>query len=515
MKRRSFIKHAGHCLAIPGILGSFGFGSAPFSVSKLMQAAQEMDRVLVLIFLSGGNDGLNTVVPLSQYGKYHTLRPEVVLPENSLHKLKGTNLALHPSLGYLKDLFDEKRLSLVQSVGYPEQNFSHFRSTDIWLSGSRADEYLSSGWTGRYLNHLFPSYPDGYPNEEFTDPLAIEIGRGGSLLFQGPSSSMGMTISNPEDFYRLLAEETGVVPNTLAGNKLEHIQLIAQQSQAYGKVVRDASAKVSTQKNYPNTQLANQLKIVARLIAGGLKTPVYMVKIGGFDTHASQVDSLDHTKGKHATLLSSLNGAIKAFMADLAYLNVDDKVVGMTFSEFGRRIVSNSSYGTDHGAAAPMFVFGNRVNGGVFGTDPVLPTQRSVNSNIEQQFDFRQIYSSILEQWFAVNQMDENSIMLEELETIPIIEDLAFKDISIERDTLSVFPSPIQDDTRIAFTADGNPVRVDLYDYMGRHVKLLYKGAPVFGKKMFNWNTRDLQNGVYVVRVTGSTFSHSRKVVKR
>lgn len=185
MKRRSFIKHAAHSLAIPGFLSSLGGKSFGNTLDTLLKLAIDTDRVLVLIYLEGGNDGLNTVIPLGNYSGLTKVRPHVVMPENSLLALDGKDFALHPSLAGFRSLYEENRLQVVQSVGYPQQNFSHFRSTDIWMSASEATEIVPTGWTGRYLEATHPSYPDTYPNLDFPDPLAVEIGYGASMLFQG------------------------------------------------------------------------------------------------------------------------------------------------------------------------------------------------------------------------------------------------------------------------------------------------------------------------------------------
>ena len=365
-----------------------------------MYSATETDRVLVMIFLNGGNDGLNTVIPLDQMGVLQSLRPHVVLPEASLLRLSGQDkLALHPSLQGMRSLYDEGRMKIIQNVGYPEQDYSHFRSTDIWMSASGSDELLVSGWAGRYLHNEFPNFPEEYPNTQMPDPLAVEIGYSGSLLFQGPAANMGMVIADPTAFYRLIENTEEEAPDTKAGEKLRYVRLVARQSQQYGEVVKAAAERVNTQANYPDDNpLAQQLKVVARLIAGGLKTRMYMVQLGGFDTHDAQVEDADHTTGEHADLLRQLDTAVSSFMNDLRYQGVSDRVMGMTFSEFGRRIVSNASLGTDHGASAPMFIFGDQVEPGVLGTNPQLDVQMSYVDNLPYEHDFRSVYSSIMEQ---------------------------------------------------------------------------------------------------------------------
>ncbi len=502
MKRRTFLRHATHAAAVPGLLGTLGFSYGQ-NWSSLLKYAQDTDRVLVIIYLEGGNDGLNTVVPLDRMGQLHKVRPHVVLPEDRLLNLNNTEVALHPSLSNFELLFNEGKLGIIQSVGYPEQNFSHFRSTDIWMSGSGSQELVNSGWSGRYLNQQFPGYPQSFPSEDFTDPLAIEIGHGASLLFQGPEAAMGMVVSNPESFYDLVDNVEEPAPDTPAGDKLKYVRLIARQSETYGEVVKQAAERVTQQREYPdNNNLAQQLKIVARLIAGGLRTPMYMVRIGGFDTHDNQVVEGDHTVGEHANLLNALDRAVHAFQRDLEFLNIDDRVVGMTFSEFGRRIVSNASNGTDHGSAAPMFVFGKNVIGGVLGANPSVDFNATYGDNLELQYDFRQIYGSLLEQWLGSDNSARAQVLLEEFETVPLIGDSFIT--TLDRDeNLKVFPNPVTGPTQVEFNTSGGPMEVELWDMQGKRLQRIYSGTPSSGFARVSWNPGPLQAGAYIIVVNG------------
>lgn len=513
MKRRSFIKHTTHALGIPTLLGAFGFSSFAQTIAK---AAAESKKVMVMIYLQGGNDGLNTVIPMDQLSALNKVRPHVILPENKLLSLSGTNVALHPELGGLQSLFNEDRLRIIQSVGYPEQNYSHFRSTDIWMSGSGAEELVNSGWPGRYLDNKFSGYPENYPNEIDTDPLSIEIGYGSTMLFQGPAASMSMVLKDPTDFYGLVDNAESELPDTLVGDRLKHIRFTARQSQLYGEVVKQAAEKIKQQKSYPETDLAQQLKIVARLIAGGLKTSLYLVRIDGFDTHDSQVEDTDHTKGEHASLMAELNGAIMAFMNDLEFHGVDDDVVGMTFSEFGRRIVSNASLGTDHGAAAPMFVFGNNVVPGVLGDNPVIPENATYKDNLPWQHDFRAVYASLLQQWFGVSGSDRNDILFNDFTTLPIIKSepiVSTKTNNFDRN-FKVFPNPIHDVASVSFTSNGNPIQIDAVDLSGKMVSRIFSGKTQPGNQTLSWNANNLPAGNYMVVFRSTDFQKTIKVVK-
>ena len=362
MKRRDFIRHTAPAgIVFPALINGFtfkAFAESPL-VSALTQAPTETDHVLVIVQLNGGNDGLNMVIPIDQYDNLTNARSNIIIPRNKILKLNGTSFTgLHPSMKGLQTMFNDEKLKIVQSVGYPQPNFSHFRATDIWLSASDSNQTINSGWAGRYLNEEYTNFPTGYPSSVMPDPLAIQIGSFVSPAMQGPGVNMGMAISDPVNFYNLINGIQGTAPNTRGGKELTYIRQIAQQTQQYASVIKGAAAKVTKQfSGYPTgNSLADQLKIVARLIAGGLKTRIYMVSLGGFDTHAQQVNSNATETGTHAILMQKVSEGIKAFMDDLEFLNSSKRVIGMTFSEFGRRIKSNSSGGTDHGAAEPLFV---------------------------------------------------------------------------------------------------------------------------------------------------------------
>ncbi|MEJ7672099.1 MAG: DUF1501 domain-containing protein [Chitinophagaceae bacterium] len=291
------------------------------------------------------------------------------------------------------------------------------------------------------------------------DPLGIQIGSVTSLTFQGPAVNMGMSISNPTSFYNLLNGVEDPAPNTPAGKELKYVRLVSKQTQKYATVIKSAADKVPVQGTYPvNNSLADQLKIVARLIKGGLKTRMYMVSYGGFDNHSLQVNPADTTTGTHANLLRNVSDAIKAFQDDIKTLGVEERVVGMTFSEFGRRIKSNSSGGTDHGAAAPMILFGKNVTPAVWGTSPALPANASVNDNIPMQYDFRSVYASLLENWLCVKNSDLQTIMLKNFQNIPLVNSASCKNVAPNTsgtNLLTNSPNPFSTSTTLTFKTEG------------------------------------------------------------
>jgi uncharacterized protein (DUF1501 family) len=526
MKRRDFLKNTlPASVTLPAILNGFSVkaftGASPL-VQALMGTATDTDKVLVMIQLNGGNDGLNMVIPIETYRDYYNARTNIAIGQNKILPLNGvTKTGLHPSMTGLQTLYNEKKLTIVQAVGYPSPNFSHFRATDIWMSASDSDKVVTSGWVGRYLGSEFPNYPNGYPTAQMPDPLAIQIGSVASLALQGPSFPMGMTISGPDAFYNFLDDLTDPVPDKPWGKELKYIRMIMGQTEAYGNVIKAAAAKVTSQGSYPaSNDLAQQLKIVARLVKGGLKTRVYMVSTGGFDTHSSQVEAADTTVGTHAKLMARVSDAIKCFMDDLKGLGVEDRVIGFTFSEFGRRIKSNSSLGTDHGAAAPVFVFGKNVRGGIIGNNPEIPTGAGGNDNVPYQYDFRSIYASILRQWFCVNDTDLQTIMLKDFPNIPLCVNAAcgatgIDDVRNGGEQLVInYPNPFVESTKITFTTRGGHTLVQVIDTMGRVIRTLTDKVYTSGTYTVTFEGYGLPLGVYYARFQNGTTQQVRSMLK-
>jgi uncharacterized protein (DUF1501 family) len=523
MKRREFIKYTAPAAAAATVIGGIPvrtMGMESPLIRALMETASETDHVLVLVQLNGGNDGLNTVIPLDTYSAYQAARSNVAIPQNRVLTLSGNNkTGLHPAMTGIQSLFNEGKAAVVQAVGYPQPDFSHFRATDIWMSASDSNQYVNSGWMGRYLDHEYPGFPNGYPNSSMTDPLGIQIGSLTSLTFQGPAVSMGMSISDPVNFYNLINGIQDPAPNSNAGFELTYIRTVLRQTQQYSDVIKTAALRVTQQATYPtNNSLADQLKIVARLIKGGLKTRVYMVSIGGFDTHSVQVNSGDTTTGAHATLLTRVSGAIKAFMDDLKFLGVQKRVFGMTFSEFGRRIKSNSSTGTDHGAAAPVILFGEYVNPGVYGNNPNIPANVNVNDNIPMQYDFRSLYASVLEKWFCVDNATLQTVMLKNFQSMPVVKtnscSSAIPDL---QDNLIIknYPNPFTGSTTITFKTEGGHTSIMIIDTLGRVIKTLidqeYNGP---GQYTVTFNAERLAAGVYYARLQNGAFQQVRSMLK-
>ena len=522
MKRRDFLKTTVPTTVLPAVINGFSLQSfgADSPLNALLASASETDHVLVIVQLSGGNDGLNMILPKDNYSAYYNARTNIAIPENKILSLNNfNNTGLNPAMKGMQTLFNEGKLGIVQAVGYPQPNFSHFRATDIWMSAADSDKVLTSGWGGRYLNYEYPNFPNGYPDSTMPDPLGIQIGSITSLTFQGPSVSMGMSISNPTSFYNLLNGVEDSAPNTPAGKELKYVRLVSKQTQQYSTVVKNAAAKVPTQGIYPaNNSLADQLKIVARLVKGGLKTRLYMVSYGGFDTHSLQVNPADTTIGTHANLLKNISDAVKAFQDDLKGLGVEERVVGMTFSEFGRRIKSNSSGGTDHGAAAPMILFGKNVTSAVWGTNPTISGNVSVNDNIPMQYDFRSIYASLLENWLCVKNVDLQSIMLKNFQNLPLVNSASCKIVAPNTTGLSLItndPNPFTASTTIKFKTAGGHTLIQIMDTLGRVLATpVDRDYAQAGNYSIQFYSGALPTGIYYARLQNGTIQQVRTMMK-
>lgn len=421
MKRREFIHDLSHAAALSAFMPAFDLQNV-LGKASMLDNTREKGNILIIIKLNGGNDGLNTVVPLDQYGNLTQVRPHVILPEKNILRLTKSDLGLHPSLSGLKSLYDENRLKIIQNVGYDNPSLSHFRSMDIWQTASDYGTFLTSGWVGRYVENRHPNFPDAYPNENFPHPLAIELPWQNSLSFTGEYSFPGFLVQDPQSYDEILNELDHIYSDSYSGNKLKYIQMVTKQSNLYSGVIREAymnSEHVDT--GFPDfSTLGDQFRRLSRLIRGGLNTRLYMLESGGWDTHEKQVDSGDHTKGVHANLLQDLNDSIMAFMKSIDASGDSDRVMIMTFSEFGRRIASTASGGTDHGTAAPMFLIGSKLNHHVLGKNPVISPNTQWQDNLEPEFDFRQVYASVIEQWMGSDDTTEKQVLRGSFSKLPI-----------------------------------------------------------------------------------------------
>lgn len=370
--------------------------------------------ILVVLQMAGGNDGLNTVIPYSN-DFYHKARPHIGQTADKVLKLNG-DIAFHGAMAGFKNLYDSGQLAVIQGIGYPNPNRSHFRSTEIWQTASDSDRVEKYGWLGRYFDNACAG----------ADPtVGVVVGRQlpqsffaktpTGICFDNPQNYRFMSPEHPKPgqtdmteaaFEKLNGTETagadsdsGASIGSLAagmpmqgGKAVDFIERTAMDAQISSEEVRSIAAKVQNTATYPASQLGNSLKMVAKLIGGSLPTRIYYVSQGGYDTHTNQL-------GTQQRLLGDLADSVKAFVEDMKAQGNLQRVLVMTFSEFGRRVNENANGGTDHGAAAPMFIVGDKVKAGLLGRYPSLAPQDLFEGDIKYNVDFRSVYAGVLEDW--------------------------------------------------------------------------------------------------------------------
>jgi uncharacterized protein (DUF1501 family) len=398
---------------LPVFLEKTFFTLDAMAADSLTQVATGKDgTILVVLQLAGGNDGLNTLIPFAD-DAYHRARPVLALPADKVLRL-NSYAGLNPKLTGLKSLFDDGHLGVIQGVGYPNPNRSHFRSTEIWQTASDSNRNESEGWLGRYFDNCCagadPTVGVAIDNE-MPQAFAARIPTG--VVFSQPEQfrfksgeQAGPGISEEEKFYRQLIQEddaTIAAPDggsigAISGETssdlgaLDFLQRTALDAQISSDKILAVARKSKSAVPYPPSRLSNSLSLIARMIGGGLTTRVYYASQGGFDTHAGQ-------RNAHDRLMTELNDSLSAFVADLKAQGNFERVLLLTFSEFGRRVTENGNGGTDHGTAAPMFVLGGRVKPGLIGKYPSLTDLD--NGDLKFNTDFRSVYASVLDRWLA------------------------------------------------------------------------------------------------------------------
>lgn len=370
--------------------------------------------ILVVLQMAGGNDGLNTIVPFTN-DHYHKARPRIGLKGDTVLKINDT-LGFNPSLEAFKALYDAGELSVIQGVGYPNPNRSHFRSTEIWATASDSERFEKYGWLGRYFDNACSG----------ADPIyAVNIGRQAPQAFAA-RRPLGVSFDNPQSYRYLNPDRPGpgetdtggetmsklnrrefddemefasgssiggiAGTTVIKGSPLEFLERTAMDAEVSSEKIRAISSKVQNKATYPNAQIGASLKLVAQLIGGGMPTRVYFVSQGGYDTHTNQLTS-------QAKLHQDLAQSVKAFVDDLKAQGNFERVALMTFSEFGRRVGENASGGTDHGSASVMFMVGSKVKAGLQGAYPSLAAADLRNGDPVFTTDFRSVYAGLLEGW--------------------------------------------------------------------------------------------------------------------
>ena len=538
MKRRNFIKLTATASAI---------GLLPNQISNALDLGEKFincdinNRKLVLIFLGGGNDGLNTIIPLNQYDLYSNLRPTLKVPESgsssyiNLDTTLGDEqlVGLHPSLSGFKHLYDSGFLRIIQGVGYPSQNKSHFASTDVYNTGNDGNSWLNggnSGWIGRFIESYY------YDLVEQSFPIGVEIGsKTSSLGFHGAQEhglSLNIEGQDASGFYSVLSglggEAPSFIPNSHYGEELQYIIDNDQTTTIYSEAISNAFNNGSNNASYDDSDLSNQLKTVARLISGGLQSKVYLVKLIGFDTHNSQVQGQNDIQGDHNDLLTELNNAVASFMDDISNQGFQDDVVGLTFSEFGRKAKENGNLGTDHGEIAPMFVFGSAINGGVSGTNPDL-TEATAENNFQLetfQYDYRQTLGTLLQDYLGADDNAIDSTFFNHTSNESFadnkINDLIKPDFSVADNCYSntltspssnenyfkISPNPFQTEIKIINPDYHKDISYKIFDLNGRLVK---SGISAVNKSI---KIDNIMNGIYFIKIKFDNRVESHRIIK-
>ncbi|MFC4633612.1 DUF1501 domain-containing protein [Dokdonia ponticola] len=511
--RRSFMQALGLVGTGSIVVGGTNLSAASPSRLTTALANADSDRILVLIRLKGGNDGLNTIVPMYDYDFYAQSRPTIRYQENDLYNL-SPDFGIPPSMDPLQSLWGNGQMKVVHGVGYPDSSLSHFRGSDIWAS-AQPDEIDDTGVFGRYFEDLYPDFLINPPDV----PPAIQIGSSGNLIFDGDEAGYAFSVANPQQLEDIA--ENGVlhdvtnIPDCTFGDQLGFMRSVINTSFTYASTINEAYENASNAVEYGAGQLAKQLAIVARMIKGGLGTQVYLVTLGSFDTHANQLE-------EHAELLSDLSASVKNFYDDLNSVGMGENVLSMTFSEFGRRIYENGSNGTDHGTASPILMFGDGLNDqGFVGTHPDIQDP-DPTGNPAFTTDFRQVYATVLKQWLCIDESLVDQILFgqtyEPLDLGFNCNALGITDVA-NTSGFQHLATYQGDQTFIEFTMPTTArVTVSLFNLLGQEVGKLKDEYTFEGPQRLNVKqsirTR-LRTGQYVYRISFNGKSYSKSILVR
>ena len=549
MKRREFVKLSSTASAL---------GLLPFEVSAALKLANSTincdvsSRKLVLIELRGGNDGLNTLIPYDNYGYYRsTLRQDVYIPDNNFSNqavdtslLPDQQLMFHPALldgqynSGFKGLYQSGMLRILQSVGYPSANKSHFASIDLWSTGNDGNSWNNgkdSGWMGRFMEE---AYSDLLPSNF---PLGIQLGSSNTWLGFHAEHEHGIAMNiegqDSENFYTVLNGLSGQPPSNIPNNshygaELQYVVDTDASANIYSQSIQNAFNAPGSNNlaAYPDTDLANQLKTVARLIRGGIETKVYMVTIGGFDTHNAQNQGSGDINGRHSELLNEVSTAVDAFVKDVNSDSIGDDIIGITFSEFGRKAKQNGNLGTDHGEIAPMFVFGKPVQGGVSGINVDL-TEATSNNNWQiktVQHDYRQVFATLMQDFLGAENAVVDNAFFDQTNNESFsgkkIQDIikpshyvdstcyALSNNTNKSETFwAAYPNPVYDKLFINPITNNSQVKYDICNTNG---KLIKSGKLDMQLGYSAIDMASLPHGLYVVTLQADGVQETKKIIK-
>lgn len=540
--RRSFLQALGIAGSGSMFLGSnLLSASAPSPLMSAINGANT-DNILILIRLNGGNDGLSTVIPIQQYDTYANQRPNIYIPESKILKLTD-DFGIPSYMSALEPLWGEGQFKAVHGVGYENQSLSHFTGSDIYANTdltSTGFSGLNTGWMGRYFEDIYPDYLLNPPEA----PAAIQIGNIANLVFQGDETNYAFVTNNISQLERIAGSGTfydianAPFDNCMYGDQLRFLRGVANTTYEYAGKINEAYERGENQVEYQDNGFARQLALLARLIKGNLGTKVYMISMGGFDTHGNQPLA-------HERLMSTLSIAINNFYEDLAFTEQDSKVLSMTFSEFGRRIFENGSNGTDHGKAAPTLFFGSGLEGSAFvGNHPSLDEPNG-RGNLEYTMDFRNLYGTVLAEWLCVPRSAvEQHLLGYEYQAIDLgfnCSGEVFDEIAMDDDPPTLPDTPPSDadsevpDEQLAtkvthlpyYPTENNPhihlempfsahVDIQLYNILGQNVGTVFNEMVLEGTAEINIRERvrgSLSTGKYIYQINVADQRMSKSVM--
>jgi len=496
-------------------------------------------RSIVLVQLRGGNDGLNTIIPLNQYDTYANLRPKIKQSitagdPNKAIELDSTlaledQVYLHPAFTDFKDLYDQGKLNIIHGVGYPVVNKSHFASRALMFKGGDGTPENSNkddGWMARYLHAH-------YDLNDYQDPLGIQLGSKKPSLgfYSGHEHKVDVNLAGQDisGYYSVISNLGNPAPTSIPtsdfGDNISFISGVENNANGYSQRISEVFDAGSNAATYPDTDLASQLKTVARMIKGGSKTKIYLVTLDGFDNHANQIaNQSDPHLGQHAELLKTLGQSVKAFQTDLEAMGLDEQVVTASFTEFGRKPKENGNLGTDHGNLGPMFVIGSAVKGGMTGTNLDLTNVTKHYDENNMQNDYRQAFSTLLTDFLGASTASIEGTEFEPYDganKLDLINTDQKVTLGVQEHTpkveISVYPNPIADYCNVQFTS-ANMFRgsIIVHDLQGKQLlKVPQNFMPGLNRNQLNLG--HLSTGLYLLTIKDEANKslNSFKIIKR
>ena len=507
--RRSFLQAlglAGTGSLVAGNLPIYATTPTPLSTAIAMS---DSDRILVIVRLKGGNDGLNTVIPKYDYSTYASLRPTLKITDANSFALSA-DFRMPNYMNPLQALWNNGKMKVVHGVGYPNQNLSHFSSADLWSSAADNGSPLQTGVFGRYYEDMYPDYILNPP----TVPPAVQIGSLSNLMFNGEETGYAFSVANPEQLAQIAQSGTAYdmqnLPTCDYGTQLGFMRGVTNTVYNYSSVINAAYTSTDNSVTFADNEIAKQFAIVSRLIKGFLGTKIYMVTLDGFDTHANQ-------PAAHQQLMSQLTQAIANFYTDLESGGVAQDVLTMTISEFGRRAHENASNGTDHGAASTMLLFGEGLNdSGFVGTHPDL-NNLDTNGNLQFTTDYREIYASILENWLCIDSDIVDQTLLHNYNRANLGITCNTSDIQDMHTEVYFKHYPIykKNSVFIAYTlTKPMEIKIELFNVLGKRIVTIQNERQLSGTYQINLN-KDNQNyvGQYFYRIIANGKAHSKSIL--